>query len=250
MGCKSLWRRSIVRHFSNALSLSAVIGALVGVGCGTQPSDAVSKTTSPLELPIVDCQTAQAKCLLGSKSPQDALQCNDTFGKCLIAAGPKLANIGVTLVDCQAKAQQCVLKGGVAAVANCRMQFQSCIDEAGDSDAGVSTPSQPGTGLPGLPGANGGLPAFPGFPGAGVGGTLPGFPGGGLPGAGLPGGGLLGGTPGATCFTSLTACVRGGTRPADCATQARACLGGQGAAGAAAPSVGAAGAAPSESTTP
>lgn len=246
-----------MRHFSNALSLSAVLGALVGVGCGTQPTDAVSKTISPLELPIVDCQTAQATCLFGAKSPQDALQCNDTFGKCLLAAGPKLAGINVAVADCQTKAQQCVVTGGIASVASCRTQFESCVNSAGDSDAGVSTtpPSGPGgfPGLPGLPGANGGLPTFPGFPGAGVGGTLPGFPGAGLPGVGLPGGGLLGGAPGASCFSALNACVRGGTRPADCATQARACLGGQGAAGAAAPSAGAggaAGAAPTETTTP
>jgi hypothetical protein len=242
-----------VRHFSNALSLSAVLGALVGVGCGSQPTDAVSKTISPLELPIVDCQTAQATCLFGAKSPQDALQCNDTFGKCLLAAGPKLAGINAAVVDCQTKAQQCVVTGGVASVAKCRTEFESCVNGAGDSDAGVSTtpPSGPG-GFPGLPGA--GLPTFPGFPGAGTGGTLPGLPGGGLPGGGLPGGGLpggglLGGAPGATCFSALNACVRGGMRPADCATQARACLGGQGAAGAAAPAAGAGGS-PSESTTP
>jgi hypothetical protein len=237
-----------VRHFSNALLLSASLSALVGVGCGTQPTDAVSKTTSPLELPIIDCQTAQAKCLFGAKSPQDALQCNDSFGKCLMDAGPKLANINVAIADCQTKAQQCVLTGGVTSVAMCRTQFATCIDSAGDSDAGVSSPPQPGAGLPGLPGlpgASGGRPTFPGFPGAGVGGTLPGFPGGGLPGGGLPGG-----APGASCFSSLNACVRGGTRPADCATQARACLGGQGAAGAAAPRAGAGGAAPTETTTP
>jgi hypothetical protein len=232
---------SIVRHISNAVLLSAVLGALVGVSCGDQPKDQLGVATSALELPIVDCQTAQATCLFGAKSPQDALQCNNTFGKCLLDAGPKLAGINLAVADCQVKAQQCVLAGGVSAVASCRTKFQSCVDGAGnDSDAGVATPTQPGTGgLPGLPGLPGTRPTFPGFPRAGVGGTLPGFPAGGMP----------SGAPGASCFSALNACVRGGTPAATCATQARMCLAGQGAAGAAAPTAGAGGA-PAEFPTP
>jgi hypothetical protein len=237
----NLLEARIVGNISKALSWSVVLSALVAAACGDQPQEQLGATASALELPIVDCQTAQATCLIGAKSPQDALQCNSTFGKCLLDAGPKLVGIDLAVADCQIKAQQCVLKGGVSAVAGCRTQFEACVNGAGDSDdAGVAMPTQPGAGsfpgLPGLPGSNGGRPTFPGFPG--MNGMSPGLPG-------------AGSAPGASCFSALNACVRGGTRPADCATQARKCLGGQGAAGAAAPSAGAgAGGAPSEFRTP
>jgi hypothetical protein len=223
-----------------ALRFVAVVAVWAGAGCADNQADpGPGLTTSTLERPIAECQTQQASCLFGAKAPADARTCNDSFGKCLLDSAQKVAGIMQSVDDCQTKAISCVRTGGASGVPACRMDFESCVKSASDTDAGTATtpsaPSSPGLPLPGrqAAGAGGSLPGVPtpGLPSAGFPKPVPQLPNAGAPALpnfprpGVPDAGVTGAEPaGFACLDDLRSCVRGGKPASDCAKQARACL--------------------------